>query len=89
MHVMKVYGDVFARVHIATATAPLGRGRVASPTFGPGKAQYRYSLYRRVSGPQDQSGHEGMEKNLHPSVIQDRIRAIQPVTKRLLLELPL
>ena len=58
-------GDVDARVHIFTATA-LGRGRVASPTLGrlypPGKSQY--SFYRRLSGPQDQSGHEGAKKNL-------------------------
>ena len=57
-----------ARVHIFTATA-LGRGRVASPTLGrlyPGEIP-RYSLYRRLSGPQGQSGHEGMKKNLHPS----------------------
>ena len=26
----------------------------------------RYSFYRRLTGPQGQSGHEGMKKNLQP-----------------------
>ena len=60
--------DVDARVHIYTATA-LRRGRVASPKLGclypRGKPQY--SFYRRLSGPQDQSGHEEVKKNLQPS----------------------
>ena len=42
----------------------------------------RYSFNRRLSGPQDQSGHEGAKKNLHPSDTQDRTRTIQPVVKR-------
>ena len=51
---------MWARVHIFTATA-LGRDRVASPTLGrlyPGEIP-QYSFYRRLSGPQDQSGHKG------------------------------
>ena len=78
---MKATGDVDARVHIFTATA-LGRGRVASPTLGP--------LYPRessgthfIGGPQDQSGHEGVKKNLHPSDNRDRTRAVQPLAQRL------
>ena len=50
-------GDVDARVHMFTATA-LGRGTVASLTLGrlyPEESP-RYSFYRRLSGPQDQSG---------------------------------
>ena len=43
----------------------------------------RYSFYRRLSGPQDQSGHEGAKKNLHPSDTRDRTRAVQPVAQRL------
>ena len=43
----------------------------------------RYSFYRRLSVPQDQSGHEGAKKNLHPSDIWDRTRAVQPLTQRL------
>ena len=77
-------GDVDARVHIFTATA-LGRGRVASPTLSclyP-RGKLPYSFYRRLSGPQDQSGHEGAKKNLHPSDTRDRTRAVQPVAQRL------
>ena len=29
-----------------------------------------YSFYRRLSGPQGQSGHEQMKKNFHPSATQ-------------------
>ena len=36
-------------------------------------------FYRRLSGPQDQSGHEGVKKNLHPSDTRDRTRAVQIV----------
>ena len=77
-------GDVHARVHIYTATA-LGRGRVASPMLGRlyPRESTRCSFYRRLSGPQDQSGHEGVKKKLHPSDIRDRTRAVQPVVKRL------
>ena len=39
----------------------------------------RYSFYRRLSGPQDQSGHESAKKNLHPS----DTRAVHPAAKRL------
>ena len=77
-------GDVNARVHIFTATA-LGRGRMASPALGrlyPGEIP-RYSFYSRLSGPQGQSGHEGVKKNLHPSNTRDRTRAFQPAAKRL------
>ena len=51
--------DVDARVHIYTATA-LGRGRVASPTLDRLylKESPRYSIYRRLSGSQDQPGLE-------------------------------
>ena len=65
-------GDVDVRVHIFIATAP-GIGRVASPTLGclyPGESPW-YSFNRRLSEPQDQSGHKGMKKNLHPSDTRD------------------
>ena len=39
----------------------------------------RFSIYRRLGEPQDQSGHEGVKKNLHPS----DTRAVQPVAQRL------
>ena len=60
-------GYVDARVHIFTAMA-LGRGRVASPTLDRlyPLGNPPYSFYRRLSGPQDQSGHERAKKNLHP-----------------------
>ena len=71
------------RVHLYTATV-LGRDRVASPMLGLlySKGEpLRYSFYRRLSGPQDQCGHEGVSKNLHPSDTQDRTQAIQLVVK--------
>ena len=52
-----------AKAHIYTARA-LERGRVASPTLG--RLYPRYSFYRRLSGPQDQSGHEGVKKKKAP-----------------------
>ena len=42
-----------------------------------------YSFYRRMRGPQDQSGHEGVKKNVHPFDTWDRTRAVQPVAKHL------
>ena len=39
-----------------------------SAAFTPGEIT-RYSFYRRLSGPQGQSGHEGMKKNLHVFII--------------------
>ena len=47
-----------------------------SAAFTPGEIP-RYSFYRRLSGPQGQSGHEGVKKNLHPSDTRDRTRAVQ------------
>ena len=76
-------GDVAARVHIYTVTT-LGGGKVANPTIGyiylQGKL--RYSFYRRLSGSQDQSGHE-VKENLHLSDTRDRTSSVQPVVKRL------
>ena len=48
--------------------------RVASPTLG--RLCPRYSYYSRLSGPQEQSGYEGVKKNLHHSDTRDRIRAV-------------
>ena len=58
---------------------------VASPTLGRlyPKESPRYSFYRRLSEPNDQSGHEGVKKNLHTSDTRDQTRAVQPVAKRL------
>ena len=73
-----------ARVHIYTATA-LGRGEwlvSCSAAFIPGESP-GYSFYRKLSGPENKSGYEGVKKNLHPSDTRDRTRAVQPVVKRL------
>ena len=40
-------------------------------------------IFRRLSGPQDQSGQEGVKKNLHHSDTQDQTWAVQPVGKHL------
>ena len=68
-------GDVDTRVHIYTTTA-LGKGREASLTLG--RLNHRYSLYRMISGPQDQSGQEGM-KILYHCGTRDGNVAVQPV----------
>ena len=44
----------------------------------------RQSFYMRLSGSQDQSGHERVKENLHlSSDTRDRTLAVQPVAKRL------
>ena len=89
LQALKAHGDVDARVHIFTATA-LGRGRVASPTLGclyPRESP-QYSFYRRLSGPQDQSEHEGAKKNLHPSDLGFEPGPSSPQLSALLLEPP-
>ena len=81
---MEASEDVDARVYTYTATS-LGSGRVATPTLGrlyPEESLDTY-FYRRLSESQDQSGYEGVKKNLHPSNTRDRTRAVQ-----LPLELP-
>ena len=63
-------GDVDARVHIYTAMA-LGSEREREwlvlhlAAFNP-RETLQYSFYRRMNGPQDQFGHEGVNKNFHP-----------------------
>ena len=63
----------------------LGRGRVASPTLGRLYPRGKPPVFisSRLSGPHDQSGHEGVKKNLHPSDTRDRTMAVQPAAKRL------
>ena len=80
----RLTGDVDARVLIYIATA-LGRDRVASPKLGRlyPRGKPRYSFYRRLSGPQVQSGHERMKKNIHSTAARDRTQAVQPVVQRL------
>ena len=85
---MKAYEDVDARIHIYTVTV-LGWGRVASPTpgrFHP-RGKPRYSFYRRLSEPQDQSGTKGLKKKFHPSDTGDQTRTVQRVGSALQLEL--
>ena len=62
--------------YVYTATA-LGKCRVASPTLG--RLYSQYSYYSRLSGPQEQSGYEGVKKNLDPSGTRD----VVPVAKHL------
>ena len=73
-----------ARVLVYTATAleEVGWLVLLSAVFTPGESP-RYSFYRRLSEPHDQSGHERAKKNLHPSDTRDRTRAVQPVAQRL------
>ena len=41
----------------------------------------RPSTHRMLDGPQEQPGHEGVNKNMHTSDSWDRPRAVQPVVK--------
>ena len=70
--------------HIGYTATVLGRGRVASPTLGRLYPRRRFPvfIYKRLSGPQDESGQEGVNKNLHPSDSRDRTWTVQPVAKR-------
>ena len=66
-------------IYLVVKVSPLLAMKAA---FSPGEI-LPYSFYRRLSGSQGQSGHEGMRKNLHPSDTRDRTRAVQPAAKRL------
>ena len=86
---VEVFQLQFMKAHercgcIFTATA-LERGRFASPMLGLfySRESPQYSFYRRLSGPQDQSGYEEVKKTLHPSDTRDRTRVVQPIAKRL------
>ena len=72
-------------LHIDYTATALGRGMVASSTpdrlYSRVKVPHRNSFYRRLSGPQDNSGHGGVKKNLHPSDTRDRTRTVQPLAK--------
>ena len=82
LQTMKAHGGCGCKdPHIAYTATTLGRDKVASPTHS--RLHPRYSFYRRLSGPQDYSGHQGVKRNLHPSDTRDRIRAVQPVAKHL------
>ena len=51
-----------------------------SAAFTPRESPW-YSFYRRLSGPQDQSGDEGVKKSLHLFDIRDRIHAVLPIIR--------
>ena len=74
---MKAHGDVNKMVHIFTTKAleEVGSLVLCSAAFTPGKSP-GYSFYRRLSGPQDQSEHKGVKKNLHPSDTRDKTQAV-------------
>ena len=59
---MKAHGRCGCKgVHTYVYTAmALGKGRMASPTLG--RLYPRYSFYSRLSGPQEQSGYQGLKK---------------------------
>ena len=67
-----------AHTYVYTAMA-LGKGRVASPMLG--HLYPRYSFYSRLSGPQEQSGYEGVKRISTPSDTQDRTWAVETVAK--------
>ena len=77
-------GDVDARVHINTAMA-LGNCRLASPMLSHLNPQGKppVLIFREAEWIQDQSGHKGVKKNLHPSNTQVQTWAILPVDKHL------
>ena len=79
LQAMKAHGGCGCKDPHITATA-LGRGSVASHTLGRlyHEESRRYSFYRRLSGPQDPTGHEGVKKST-----RDRTRAVQPVAQGL------
>ena len=77
-------GDVDTKVHIYKHTA-LGIGRMANTTLSclyP-RGKHPLLIYIRLSGPQDQSGHKGVKKNLHLYDTWDPTQAVQPIAKRL------
>ena len=80
LQAIKAHGHVDARVHICTDMT-LRRGRVASPTIGRlySEESSRYSFFRCLSGPQDQSGHEGIKKIPRPSDTRNRTRTVQSI----------
>ena len=61
---MKIQGNEDAKVQIFAITA-LGTGRETSLTLGRGNP--RYTFYRKLSGSQGDSRHEGVKKYLHLS----------------------
>ena len=69
-----------AHTFVYTATA-LGKGRVASPMLG--HLYPRYSFYSRLSGTQEQSGHEGVKKISTPPTPGNQTLAVEPIAKHL------
>ena len=72
--------DVDERAHTHTAMA-LRRGRVTNPMLG---CHYPWGkppvlIYKRLNGPQDQSVHEEVKKNLHPG--SNPGATVQPIAK--------
>ena len=63
-----------------TATA-LGKGRVAIPTLG--RLYPGFSFHNKLSGSQEQSGHEGVKGISTPPNPGTEPLAVEPVAKRL------
>jgi hypothetical protein len=58
-------------------------GQLDAPAALPPGKEPRYPLYRRLGGPQSQSGRCGEEKILHPTGTQtSNSRVIQPIASR-------
>ena len=64
-----------AHTYVYTATA-LGKGRVASPMLG--RLYPPVSFYSRLSGPQEQSGHEGVKEISTPPTAGIKPRSSRP-----------
>jgi hypothetical protein len=56
-------------------------GQLHAPAAMPRGKNPRYSLYRRLGGPQNRSGHCGEDKSLLAPV-GNRTLAVQPVARR-------
>ena len=79
LQAMKAHGGCGCKgPHLYTAMA-LGRVMVAGTMVG--RLYPWYSFCRRLREPQDQSGYEGVKKNLHPSDTQDWTRAVRSIAK--------
>ena len=80
---MKAHGGCGCKgehTYVYTATA-LGKGMVAIPMLG---CLYSwYSFYSMLSGPQEQSGYEGVKKISTPLTLAIEPGTIEPVAKRL------
>ena len=84
LQAMKAHGGCGCKgphIHSHGTRKEVGLLVLCLAVFTPGNP--RYSYYRILSGPLDQSGHEGVKKNLYASDSRYRTRAVQSVAKLL------